>query len=286
MTHHLFRLALDLLDQTWRLTVWLVLLVVIFVPLEQLFALHPGKIFRKQFGVDLAWYFINSLFPTTLVAIPLAMATQALHRIDPIGYYTAVGALPIWLKLFLMLLVNDIGAYWAHRALHAYPRLWRFHAIHHSAVELDWLVNTRAHPFDIVCVRLAGLAPIYLLGLANTQTGSIVDPAIASMVVIVTIFNFFIHANIKVRLGPLEWLFASPVFHHWHHCNDKHRDTNFAFIFPFIDRLFGTAWEPGCWPPGYGVDEKIPSTLSGQLLAPILPVHELAAKQPEETKVG
>jgi len=271
MTHLLIRHALlGFLVDAGRLAVWLVLLVAIFVPLERLFALHPAKIFRKQIGVDLGWYFINGLFSATLISVPLALLTQSLHRLDPAGYYSAVAAWPFWLKLVLMLVVNDVGAYWGHRALHAYPRLWRFHAIHHSAEHLDWLVNTRAHPFDIVFMRLAGLAPIYLLGLAKTS-GSHIDPAVALVAILATLWNFFIHANIRTRLGPFEWLISSPAFHHWHHSNDEHRDQNFAFVFPLIDRIFGTAWLPKHWPDGYGIDAKVPSTLAGQFLDPILP---------------
>jgi sterol desaturase/sphingolipid hydroxylase (fatty acid hydroxylase superfamily) len=251
-----------------RLAVWLILLVAIFVPLERLCAVHPVKLWRKQVGVDLAWYFINSLLPAAIISVPLALLARALRGIDPGGFYSAVASLPLWLKLFLMLLVNDIGAYWGHRALHASPVLWRFHAIHHSAEELDWLVNTRAHPFDMVFTRLSGLAPVYLLGLART-TGSQIDPAVAIITIFGTIWTFFIHANIRVRLGPLEWLISSPAFHHWHHTNDEHRDRNFAFVFPFIDRLFGTAWLPKHWPTVYGIDAKVPETLTGQFFAPL-----------------
>ena len=266
----LFKLLSPLLYDAGRLTVWLVLLAVIFVPLEQLFPLHPSRIWRKQFGVDLAWYFINSIFPAILISLPLAILAQILHRLNPGGFYTAMALLPLWVKLALMLFLNDFGAYWGHRALHAYPFLWRFHSIHHSAEHVDWLVNTRAHPVDIVFMRLAGIAPIYLFGLANVA-GKGLDPTVAKMVIIVIIWNFFIHANIRLRLGPLEWLISTPVFHHWHHSIDAHRESNYAFFFPFIDRLFGTAWLPKEWPPGYGIREKISATLGGQFFDPFEP---------------
>jgi sterol desaturase/sphingolipid hydroxylase (fatty acid hydroxylase superfamily) len=31
-----------------------------------------------------------------------------------------------------------------------------------------------------------------------------------------TIWSFFIHANLRGRLGPLEWLISTSVFHHLH----------------------------------------------------------------------
>jgi len=270
MIHELLRHASGFAVDVLRLSIWLVLLVAIFVPLERLCAVHPAKIWRKQVGVDLAWYFINSLVPAAVLSVPLALLSRALNGLNPGGIYSTVGAWPIAVKLPLMLVVNDIGAYWGHRASHAFPLLWRFHAIHHSAEQLDWLVNTRAHPFDMVFTRLSGLAPVYLLGLAH-PTGATLDPAVALMTIFATIWTFFIHANIRVRLGPAEWLISSPAFHHWHHTNDEHRDRNFAFVFPIIDKIFGTAWLPKYWPTVYGIDAKTSPTLGGQFFDPLEP---------------
>jgi len=267
-TRHAMGFALD----AGRLAVWLVLLVSIFTPLERLLALHPAKLWRKQVGVDVCWYFINSLLPAAIIAVPLSILARALRGADPGGLYSAEAAWPLWLKLPLAFLVNDIGAYWGHRATHAFPLLWRFHAIHHSAEHMDWLVNTRGHPFDIVFTRLSGLGPLYLVGLAHGTGNHVgIDPVVVIASTFGLVWSFFIHSNVRVRLGPLEWLIASPAFHHWHHTNDEHRDRNFAAIFPFVDRLFGTAWLPKHWPPVYGIDAKVPATLTGQLLDPFAP---------------
>jgi sterol desaturase/sphingolipid hydroxylase (fatty acid hydroxylase superfamily) len=281
MTDHLTRQALGFAIDVGRLAVWLVLLVALFVPLERLFALHPAKIWRKQVGVDLAWYFINSLLPAAIIAVPLSILALALRGADPGGLYSAVAVWPLWLKLPVVFLVNDIGAYWGHRASHAYPLLWRFHAIHHSAEHVDWLVNTRAHPFDMVFTRLSGLAPVYLLGLAQS-TGRGLDPGVAIVTIVGTIWSFFIHANVRFRLGPLEWLVSTPAFHHWHHTNDENRDRNFAAIFPLIDRVFGTAWLPKHWPPVYGIDAKVAPTLAGQLLDPLILPVGLGSRRSDE----
>lgn len=255
-----------------RSSVWLVLLVCIFVPLELLFALHPRKIWRRQFTVDLAWYFINSLLPAAILAFPLMIMTRLLSGLDPGGLYTAVGSWPLWLRLSLALFVGDMGAYWIHRAFHTFPLLWKFHAIHHSSDELDWLVNTRAHPFEIVATRMFSLLPVYLLGLA--QVGPRVDPIVLWVQIAGTIWTFFIHANVKFRFGPLEWLVSTPAFHHWHHTNDENRNHNFSSIFPVIDKMFGTAWLPQYWPPEYGIKAKLPESLYGQFLEPLAPTSQ------------
>ena len=57
-----------------RLCAWLILLMVIFVPLEKLFALHKQKVFRKSFGADLLFYFVSSLLPK-LILIHLSLSS-------------------------------------------------------------------------------------------------------------------------------------------------------------------------------------------------------------------
>ena len=50
------------------------------------------------------------------------------------------------------------------------PWLWRFHAVHHSAEEMDWLVGFRFHPIDLLLLRVASLGP--LVALHVTPAGS------------------------------------------------------------------------------------------------------------------
>ena len=50
--------------------------------------------------------------------------------------------LPVIVQAPLALLFADLVGYWAHRLFH-HGELWRFHAVHHSARELDWLAGAR-----------------------------------------------------------------------------------------------------------------------------------------------
>ena len=98
---------------------------------------------------------------------------------------------------------------------------------------------------------------------------------------------FFVHANLYWRFGPLEWLVATPAFHHWHHTNDEHRDHNYAALLPVIDRLFGTHHLPNHWPPVYGVDEPVAPSFVGQMLDPLsapAPRSRQAAAQEAESR--
>jgi sterol desaturase/sphingolipid hydroxylase (fatty acid hydroxylase superfamily) len=88
----------------------------------------------------------------------------------------------------------------AHRLSHQIPFLWRFHAIHHSAEQLDFLVNTRMHPVDLVWSRMIMLTPIFALGLANPLHFG--EGLIATTVLLSgSMWGYFIHSNIRWRLG-------------------------------------------------------------------------------------
>jgi sterol desaturase/sphingolipid hydroxylase (fatty acid hydroxylase superfamily) len=271
-----------LLLSAYHLCVWLVLLCVIFVPLERFFALHPQKIFRTAILTDITYYFLSSLIPAFLLGVPLALVAWAVHHAIPAPFTSAVTAWPASARIVAALIVADIGAYWGHRWTHEIPFLWRFHAIHHSAEHVDFLVSTRAHPVDLVFIRLCSLIPLYVLGLAAPLAGG------ASLVPIVVllfgaVWGFFIHANVRWRFGPLEWLIATPAFHHWHHTDEgqPHVNKNYAALLPWIDRLFGTLYLPkDKQPTRYGINEPFPSNFLGQLVRPFVFSQGRTGSQP------
>jgi sterol desaturase/sphingolipid hydroxylase (fatty acid hydroxylase superfamily) len=287
---------LDSLDERWlaygmqivRLSAWLVLLTVIFVPLERLFALHPHKIFRKAVLTDLAYYFISSLVPSILLTLPLAYVAWYAHRFIPGGFREAIGAWPLWAKLAASLVVGEIGFYWGHRWSHEFPLLWRFHAIHHSAEHVDFLVNTRAHPVDMVFTKLCGVIPLYVIGLAAPMRGT--DGYIPLMVILLgTFWGFFIHANVRWRFGPLEWLVSTPAFHHWHHTNDGPNviNKNYASMLPWLDRIFGTLYLPkDKQPERYGIDQPMSRSLFGQLVDPFFGQRKAAPAETSEANTA
>ena len=235
-----------------------------------MFALHPKKIFRKAIVTDVGYYFLSSLIPSLLLSVPLAFVAWGVHRLIPGSFTSAIAAWPAWLRISAALVIGDVGFYWGHRLSHEIPWLWRFHAIHHSAEDLDFLVNTRAHPVDMVFTRLCGLVPLYILGLAAPLRGSV--SLIPVLVLLVgTTWGFFVHANVRWRFGPLEFLVATPAFHHWHHTNDgpTYVNKNFAPMLPWVDKIFGTLYLPADQrPTRYGIDEKLAPGLLGQLFEP------------------
>jgi sterol desaturase/sphingolipid hydroxylase (fatty acid hydroxylase superfamily) len=262
---HLSAFALDFV----RLCMWLLILMIVFVPLERLFAVHPQKVFRKAFLTDVAYCFLSGLLPKLLLVPPMAAVAWVVHFLVPSGLHSHVAALPLWIRFPAAMIAGEIGFYWGHRWTHEIPFLWRFHTIHHSAEEMDWLVNSRAHPVDMVFTRLCGLIPIYVLGLAQ-PAGKTVDLVSFLIVFTGTLWGFFIHANLKWRFGLLGRLVATPAFHHWHHTSEEPRNKNYAPMLPWIDVIFGTYYMPSAkWPSKYGIDSAVPSALVAQVLEPL-----------------
>ncbi|MGH9580020.1 MAG: sterol desaturase family protein, partial [Terriglobales bacterium] len=161
----------------------------------------------------------------------------------------AVASQPLLLQFAEILIVADLAEYWTHRTMHVVPFLWRFHAVHHSSRNMDWLAASRIHVLDSVAIRAVTFIPLFVLGFANQ--------AIFAYLVFVSFHALFIHANVRFRFGPLDWVLATPRFHHWHHAVEAQAvDKNFATHLPALDVLFGTCFLPGDggrWPTGYGI---------------------------------
>jgi sterol desaturase/sphingolipid hydroxylase (fatty acid hydroxylase superfamily) len=224
----------------------LLLYSAIFVPLERLFALKPEQhVFRRQWIVDLSYFFTNSLLIEVLTILTLQPALILFDWLRPAPAASA-GALPLLLQVPLIVLLADFTQYWVHRTFHAVPLLWRFHAIHHSIEEMDWLAGSRLHLVDVIVTRGVTYVPIFVLGFS--------DAALMVYVFLVAAQATFIHANVRWRFGGIRRVVATPAFHHWHHAAEKDAvDKNFAVHTPIWDLTFGTYYLPDRWPRAYGL---------------------------------
>jgi sterol desaturase/sphingolipid hydroxylase (fatty acid hydroxylase superfamily) len=239
------------------------LTAVVFVPLERVLAMYPEqKVLRRAWFNDLVYWVVNGqIIGLALAAVTSAVLLGSSRLLDP-SVRQAVAAQPVWLQFVEAVILSDIGFYLAHRSFHVFPLLWRFHAVHHSIEELDWLAAARVHPIDQIVTKGASLLPVMALGFS--------DAAIAAYFFLYAWQSVFIHSNVKVPFGPLRWVLASPEFHHWHHSKDVNaRDRNFAGQLPFLDVLFGTLHMPsGQLPLAYGIDAPMPQNYLLQLAHP------------------
>lgn len=236
---------------------------IVFVPLERLLALRKGqRILRDGWRNDLVYVFLNGAVVRTGVGAALFGAAAIAHSLVPPDLRAAVAAQPYWLQTLATIVVADLGFYAAHRMFHRVPLLWRFHAIHHSIEALDWLAAARVHPLDQIVTKGMSLVPLVVLGFAPVP--------VAIFSAIYFWHSLLLHANVRLRFGPLSGVIASPAFHHWHHANEPAaHDTNYAGQLAILDRLFGTLHLPhGRMPARYGTDVALPQTYLGQTLYP------------------
>ena len=240
----------------------LVVLGVIFIPLERLFALRPQRILRDGWKTDLVHFAVNNILASVALVVPVVVVGLALRAMVPSAVHHAIATEPTWLQFAEAFLIAELGGYLGHRAAHRVPLLWRFHKVHHTIREMDWLAAAHLHPIDTVWTRSCIVIPLFALGFSRATFGG--------FLAFTTLQAIFIHANVRLTFGPARWVIATPEFHHWHHANAPEAyNSNFAGEFPWIDALFGTLYMPkGRMPARYGIDEQQPVGYLRQLAWP------------------
>jgi sterol desaturase/sphingolipid hydroxylase (fatty acid hydroxylase superfamily) len=235
-------------------------------------ACNPGRPWwrKREIATDVCYWFLIPL-AARFVRIGLMVMGAAyiynIHGADElINFYDdgfgPLAELPLWAQAFTFLAVSDFLTYWIHRGFHG-ANLWKYHAVHHSSEDLDWISAARFHPVNIflgtvlvdVGLLLAGISPNVMLWVGPFTTAT----------------SALVHANLNWTFGPFKYVLASPVFHRWHHTAlDRGGSSNFAGTFPIWDLLFGTFYMPeNELPDAYGIDDQsFPESFGAQLLYP------------------
>jgi sterol desaturase/sphingolipid hydroxylase (fatty acid hydroxylase superfamily) len=229
--------------------VGIALLFLVFVPIEKLFSLRRQRVFRAGLLTDLTHLLVNNLLITGAVfalVVVSALPLLWLRNLDLVGMLPAVVSLPLAVVLVFL------GSYWGHRLTHTVPQLWRFHAVHHSIEQMDWVAAGRLHPLDSAFTQAFTVMPLVVLGYGGG--------VFAGATVFITLLAIFQHANVRLRFPYLRWVINTPEWHHWHHSLDAEaQDKNFGL--PIVDRIFGTAYLPADRrPTGFGTRSPVPAT--------------------------
>ena len=120
---------------------------------------------------------------------------------------------PWWLQAIEVVLLSDFFMYWGHRLQHRVGFLWRFHAVHHSSEHLDWIAAHREHPVDtIYTMTLINLPPMIAGFPLETMAGFLMFRGV---------WAAYLHANVRLPIGPLRILLGAPELHHWHHARER-----------------------------------------------------------------
>lgn len=171
---------------------------------------------------------------------------------------------PLLAQVALAALIAELPMYWLHRWQHEREWLWRFHAVHHSSPRLYWLNGARNHPVDLGLTYLVGYLPLIALGASEAviMLFTLFDPVLGTLQ----------HANIALRLGPLNYLFSACEPHRWHHSRSLgDANTNYGSNLLVWDLVFGTFHLPPDRTPGaVGIADMpdFPQTFAAQMAAP------------------
>ena len=215
-----------------------------FIALERVFPYDKGqKLFRKGWATD---FFLYSLAQSFALGWLIGRLIEWIDSTSGLSRLGIVADWPLWAQILFFLFVHDFYIYWFHRAQHRFPALWRIHEAHHSVENVDWLAGSRSHALEILINQTIEFAPIVLLGAPAEM------PLIKAT--IDSVWGMYIHSNINVREGFLQYVVNGPEMHRWHHSIEyTGYGFNYGTKFAFWDWLFGTAYLPARKPPGYGL---------------------------------
>ena len=193
-------------------------LALLFSVLAHFWACNPGRPWwrKRELVTDLCYWFLVPMFARVFRIGLLVLGAGLLFRIhdadELIAFYDnghgPLAALPLWLQAVLFLVLADFMMYWLHRMFHG-AGFWKYHAIHHSSEDVDWISAARFHPVNLllgtigvdVVLLMAGISPNVMLWLGPFNI----------------FHSAFVHANLNWTLGPFRYVIATPVFHRWHH---------------------------------------------------------------------
>ncbi|MGI8467363.1 MAG: sterol desaturase family protein [Pyrinomonadaceae bacterium] len=139
----------------------------------------------------------------------------------------------MWWAWAILLFADDFIYYWFHRISHESRLFWNFHVVHHSSNQYNLSVAVRQSWFSGITHWIFYL-PLALLGFPLW--------AFATMHGLNLIYQFWIHTKTVKKIPAfLEYILNTPSHHRVHHgVNDNYLDKNYAGIFIFWDRIFGT----------------------------------------------
>jgi sterol desaturase/sphingolipid hydroxylase (fatty acid hydroxylase superfamily) len=226
------------------------------------------KLSRDQITDMFYWLLMPQVrIASRMVAVALVLGLAFMFGVTyDAAYLKGYGPIahqPTWLIIVELLLLMDLSTYWTHRLFHTLPGLWRYHAPHHGAHRVTWSTTGRVHPLNEMANYLSTIVPWALIGFPVNL--------VLPVAPVVILFALCAHAEWDTAYGPFSKILVSPRFHRWHHTHSHEGgNKNFANVFAFWDRLFGTYYLPADRRPTVlGLDlDDMPQGYFGQFMYP------------------
>ena len=226
---------------------WMIAAIVVLITLESLVYQFRGKPLNLR-EESASWMVGIGYFLVSVVGARLLTFTLYVYVYEHLRLWEwDITRSCTWLAL---LLGGDFVYYWTHRLEHEVRFFWATHENHHSALHYSFGTAIRMpwgeilyHPWIGLWAPLLGFPPLMypLMGTFNLLMGLLQ------------------HTELIGRLGPLEWILATPSHHRVHHgSDDLYLDRNYGARLIVWDRLFGT-FQPEIFHPTYGLTTNVNS---------------------------
>jgi sterol desaturase/sphingolipid hydroxylase (fatty acid hydroxylase superfamily) len=130
----------------------------------------------------------------------------------------------------------DYTTYIWHRLNHRVPFLWRFHAVHHTDLDLDVTTAFRFHFGEITLSTAYRVTQVVLIG---------VSPALLLVYeIVLAAATEFHHSAVRLPVHVeqlLNRVIVTPRMHGIHHSIiERETNSNWSVVFSWWDRLHGT----------------------------------------------
>lgn len=217
-------------------TIAVIFFALIIIILERIFPYTKGqKFLREGFFND---FFLYTIFQSYILGLVIAAIISFIDNHTGLSRLQLVSNWPFLAQLTFFLVEHDLYIYWFHRWQHNNKFLWRIHEAHHSVRDVDWLAGSRSHALEILINQTIEFTPIVLLG-ASPEI-AIIKGAIDA------IWGMYIHSNIDVRSGKLQYIINGPEMHRWHHADmdNEAYNRNFSTKLAIWDWIFKTQYKP------------------------------------------
>ncbi len=243
--------------------------------LELKFPETPHWRFDKQELVsDVLHASLSNTIPTALFrALFFGLVTAAAVQLEgALGYSLWPEHWPLLAQLLWAVLIIEFISYWIHRSLHTVPLLWPLHALHHASRRYYCMIGLRKHPVQVIYTYGIRLTILWLLG-----TPAAVMTLYLGMVATNSMMQ---HMNVPMRCGVLNWIFATPQLHRWHHSKEVvESNSNYGDLLIIWDAIFGTRILPDnverLYDEGLGLPDgtKVDNSYWGHLKMPFVWKH-------------
>ena len=167
-----------------------------------------------------------------------------------------------WYKIVVAIALSDLWYYCIHRwFMHSKSnhtlakKLRQEHAMHHSITDLDFFRGNKGSVIDNGVISFA-----FPLAIISTFLGLSLPGVLLAYIILMSI-QITHHVNHSFQIGWLKYIIFDSHAHKLHHCK-RGRLVNFAAVFAFWDRLFGTYYEDFSLSPSFMHAKKVTLPIS------------------------